>query len=57
MSLKEEQNQDLITLMKKTSWWDAVPSTKKIEYQCCLIGVLPFFYISDCIRCGICRFS
>lgn len=30
-------------------------NTKKIEYQCCLIGILPFAYVSDCIRCGICH--
>ena len=31
--------------------------TKTIEYRCCLIGILPFFFISDCIRCGICHFN
>ena len=27
---------------------------KTIRYKCYFIGILPFFYISDCIRCGIC---
>ena len=27
---------------------------KKAEYQCYFISFLPFFYISDCVRCGFC---
>ena len=32
-----------------------ITRTKRIEYKCCVIGVLPFFYISDCIRIGFCQ--
>jgi hypothetical protein len=33
---------------------DCCVKPKKVEYRCYFLGLLPFFYISDCIRCGIC---
>ena len=33
---------------------DCCQKPKKVEYQCYFISFLPFFYISDCIRCGFC---
>ena len=31
-------------------------NTKTVDYKCCLIGILPFFYVKDCIKCGFCQF-